>query len=105
MKRQRLEIGHPLKVAVHWYDHVPVPEGARDYEGEIIGWRDSQVIIRVKEYAVCRFWKENGLEVGNGDHQRRGFRIDLKELGESLKPPPGVEVAFDAVGAGEGSSP
>jgi hypothetical protein len=98
MKRQRLEIGHPLKLPVRWYDHVPVPEGNRDYEGEIIGWRDSQVIIRVKEYAVVRFWKQTGLEVGNGDHQRRGFRIDLKELEESLKPPPGVNVPMDGVG-------
>jgi hypothetical protein len=98
MKRQHLEVGHPLKVAVHWYDHVPVPEGSRDYEGEVVGWRETQIIVRVKEYAVVRFWKKSGLEVGNADYQRRGFKVDLKELDESLKPPPGVEVALEEVG-------
>ena|SRR5260370_39313304 len=96
MKRQSLEIGHSLRVNVRWYDRVPEPEKVTDYEGEVIGWRDTQVIVRVKEYAVVRFWKKSGLEVGNGDHHRRGLAINLKELEESLKPAPGVAVAFDA---------
>ena len=92
MKRQKLEIGHPLKIAVHWYDRVPEPPRNTSYDGEVIGWRESQVIVRVPEYAVIRFWKQTGLEVGNPDHQRRGFRVDLSELEDSLKPAPGIEV-------------
>jgi hypothetical protein len=94
MKRQKLEIGHSLSLGVHWYDHVAAGLKDADYEGEVVGWRDSQIIVRVKDYAVVRFWKKSGLEVGNADHERRGFRIDLKELEESLKPPPGVDVSI-----------
>ena len=92
MKRQKIQIGNSLKISVHWYDRVPEPPRNALHEGEIIGWRDSQVIVRVKEYAVIRFWKETGLEVGNPDHGRRGFRVDLSELAESIKPSPGIEV-------------
>jgi hypothetical protein len=92
MKRQKLEIGYPLKIAVHWYDRVPEPQRNVDYEGEVVGWRESQLIVRVPDYAVIRFWKENGLEVGNPDHARRGFRVDLSELADSVKPAPGIEV-------------
>jgi hypothetical protein len=92
MKRQKLEVGHPLQIAVCWYDDVPVPQKTQWYDGEVIGWRDSQVIVRVKDYAVVRFWKHNGHEVGNADHHRRGLRIDLAALDESIKPPKGVEV-------------
>jgi hypothetical protein len=98
MKRQRLEIGHPLAIGVHWYDYVCTEMQLEDREGEVVGWRDSQVIVRVKGYGVLRFWKHSGLEVGNGDHARRGFRVDLKELEQSLQPAPGVEVTLDAVG-------
>jgi hypothetical protein len=38
------------------------------------------VLVRVPGYNTIRFWKKNGLEVGNPDHYRRGWRIDLKEL-------------------------
>jgi hypothetical protein len=94
MKRQSLEIGHPLRITVHWYDHVPEPPRNTCYDGEIIGWRDSQVIVRVPDYAVVRFWKQTGLEVGNPDHVRRGFRVDLSELQASITPKPevGLEV-------------
>jgi hypothetical protein len=92
MKRQKLEITRPLKVAVHWYDRVPEPQRNTTHEGEVVGWRDSQVIVRVIDYAVIRFWKQTGLEVGNPDHARRGFRLDLSEVTESLRPAPGVEV-------------
>jgi hypothetical protein len=95
MKRQKLEIGHPLECVVHWYDKVPEPPREVQYDGEVVGWRDSQVIVRVKDYAVIRFWKKNGLEVGNGDPMRRGFRISVQELNNSTKPAPGIQVAID----------
>jgi hypothetical protein len=87
---QKLEIGHPLKLVVTWYDNVPVPKRQEDREGEVIGWRESQVVVRVKDYAVIRFWKKHGREVGNPDHERRGWRIDTAELNNSA--PKGVEV-------------
>ncbi|SRR6266436_5277661 len=99
MKRQALQIGHALQLNVQWYDRVPEPPKAVDYQGEVIGWRDTQVIVRVKDYAVIRFWKKSGLEVGNADHERRGFSIDVKELNESWKPPPGVEVDLGLLAA------
>src|ERR1700748_1288063 len=86
MEKQKIEIGHPLKVAVYWYDRVPEPPENETYEGEVVGWRESQLVVRVPNYSVIRFWKKNGLEVGNPDHQRRGFRVDLSELAESVKP-------------------
>lgn len=92
MKRQKLEIGHPLAIDVTWYDSVPEPPKEVIYEGEVIGWRDSQLIVRVKEYAVVRFWKATGLEVGNSDHERRGLRVDLSDLAAAVKLPKGVEV-------------
>lgn len=92
MKRQRISIATPLKIEVVWYDRVPEPEEKGIYEGEVIGWRDTQVIVRIKEYAVIRFWKQTGLEVGNQDAERRGFRIDMDGLKESTKPPPGLQV-------------
>ena len=95
MKTQKLEIGHPMQCVVHWYDRVPEPPVNTDYEGEVIGWRESQVIVRAKGYAVLRFWKSTGLEVGNGDHARRGFRVDLEELRASITPATGVPVAID----------
>src|ERR1700747_1222409 len=81
MQRQKLEIGHPLKCEVIWYDAVPEPPHEISYEGEVIGWRDTQVVVRVKDYAVVRFWLQKGREgreVGNQDYARRGLRIDLK---------------------------
>jgi hypothetical protein len=96
MERQKIAIGQPLYIPVNWYDNVrDIPTGLDTYEGEVVGWRQSQVIVRVKGYAVVRFWKKSGLEVGNADHQRRGFRIDLEALAESTKPAPGVEVTLD----------
>jgi hypothetical protein len=91
MKRQKMQIGNGLSIDVQWYDIVPEPPRSLSYEGEIIGWRETQVIIRVKEYSVLRFWKKSGLEVGNSDSARRGFKVDLSALAESLKPAPGVE--------------
>ena len=85
MDKQKLEIGHPLHVRVYWYDKVPEPPRAETYDGEVIGWRESQLIVRVPNYAVVRFWKKNGLEVNNLNHERRGFRIDMNELSESVK--------------------
>ena len=92
MKRQKPKIGTPLAVAVYWYDRVPEPERRQTYQGEIIGWRKTQIIVRVKEYAILRFYKSSGLEVANRDYDRRGFRIDLTELAESLRPAPGVQI-------------
>lgn len=85
MDTQKLEIGHPLKVAVYWYDRVPEPPRNETYEGEVVGWRGSQMIVRVPNYAVIRIWKKNGLEVGNPDHHRRGFRVNLSEIPKSAK--------------------
>ena len=95
MKREDLQIGKSLKIEVTWYDKVLVPPADRKHEGEIIGWRDSQIIVSVKDYAVVRFWKKTGHEVGNKDHERRGFAIDVK----ALSAPPvnaaaGVSVTF-----------
>ena len=84
-----------MQVTVFYYDKVPEPPRNTEYEGEVIGWRDSQLIIRVKEYAVLRFWKDTGLEVGNADHVRRGFRVDVPSIAQSIKPPPGVKIAID----------
>lgn len=92
MKNQNFQIGKPLLIAVHWYDNIPEPRRHEEHEGEIIGWRASQVIVRVRDYAVIRFWKRSGLEVGNPDHPRRGFRVDLSELAASVKPDPGIDV-------------
>lgn len=97
MKRQKLEIGHPLNCVVRWYDKVPEPPRQVVYNGEILAWRDAQVIVRVKEYAVLRFWRATGIEVGNADHVRRGFKINLDELSESIKPAPGIEVPITMI--------
>jgi hypothetical protein len=102
MQRQKLEIGHPLKCEVIWYDAVPEPPHEISYEGEVIGWRDTQVVVRVKDYAVVRFWLQKGREgreVGNQDYARRGLRIDLKSLNESVKPAPGVTVDLSTLEA------
>jgi hypothetical protein len=93
MKRQKLEIGHALTLVVHWHDKVADPPKTLDYEGEVIEWRDRVVVVRIKDYGVLRFWKKNGLELGNRD-RRRGFAIDWRELEESLKPAPGVDIAL-----------
>jgi hypothetical protein len=85
MEKQKLEIGHPLNVTVYWYDKVPEPPRAESYDGEVVGWRESQMIVRVPNYSVIRIWKRNGMEVGNADWRRRGFRVDLSELAESVK--------------------
>jgi hypothetical protein len=96
MQPQKLEIGHPLTVTVHWYDKVPEPPKNENFEGEIIGWRETQLVVRVKDYAIIRFWKRNGLEVGNPDRERRGFRVDLSEINESVQlGREGVEVNID----------
>jgi hypothetical protein len=100
MKHQKLEIGHPLIIEVFWYDKVPEPPALRTEQGEIIGWRQSQVLVRVVGYGVLRFWKRNGLEVGNADHERRGWRIDLSELAESVKPATGIEVELGESASG-----
>ena len=91
-----MEIGHPIKINVLWYDHVPEPPRDLTYDGEIVGWRNSQVIVRVKDYAVIRFWKKTGLEVGNNAHALRGLKVDLDEL-KSIKPPKGegVQIPID----------
>jgi hypothetical protein len=92
---RKLEIGKGLKIQVTWYDKVLVPAADKKFEGEVIGWRDSQIIVSVKEYAVLRFWKRNGVEVGNKDYSRRGFSIDVDELRHAAQgPPPGVSVTF-----------
>lgn len=88
----KLEIGHPLKLTVHWYDNVCVPPKLEARIGEVIGWRDTQVLVRVPEYAVLRFWKKNGTEVGNRAHEMRGWRIELAELNNK---PGGIEVNLD----------
>jgi len=98
MKHLKLEIGRPLKLEVIWYDQVPVPPQETRVEGEVIGWRNSQVIVRVPNYAVLRFWKGSGFEVGNTASDRRGYRIDLEALAESLKPDSGVEVPLNVDG-------
>jgi hypothetical protein len=77
---QKLMIGHPLTVSVFWYDDVPVPPIKEVKEGEVIGWRESQLVVRVPGYSVLRFWKKNGVEVGNKDHERRGWRVDMEGL-------------------------
>ena len=93
--KQRMEIGRPLQVEVIHYDQLPVPPIEDYLTGEIIGWRPTQIIVRVPGYAVLRFWKATGLEVGNGAHERRGYRISLDALAESTKPNLGVEVDLD----------
>jgi hypothetical protein len=93
MKKQNLQIGKSFKVEVTWYDTCPVPPRDVKHEGEVIGWRDSQIIVSVKGYAVIRFWKKNGLEVGNKDYSRRGFWIDVEAI--TANPAPGVTVTFD----------
>jgi hypothetical protein len=101
--KQKLEIGHALIIDTYWYDKVPEPPSLRTEQGEIIGWRQSQVLVRVIGYGVLRFWKKNGLEVGNPDHERRGWRIDLSELAESTKatpPPQGIEVELGGDSSG-----
>jgi hypothetical protein len=102
MQRQKLEIGHPLKCEVTWYDAVPEPPKETVYDGEVIGWRDTQVVVRVKDYAVVRFWLQKGREgreVGNQDHARRGLRIDVNSLNQSVKPAPGVTVDLSSLEA------
>lgn len=94
MDKQKIEIGHPLKVMVHYYDKVPEPPRNESFQCEVVGWKESQMVVRVPGYSVLRFWKKNGLEVGNGDHARRGYRVDLSELAESIKPTNG-EVEID----------
>lgn len=93
--KQKMQIGQALQVEVIWYDQLPVPPAEDHMTGEIIGWRPTQVIVRVPNYAVLRFWKSTGLEVGNGAHERRGYRISLDALAESVKPNLGVEVDLD----------
>ena len=95
MDKQELKIGQPLKVAVYWYDTVPEPPENEVYDGEVVGWRGSQMIVRVPNYAVIRFWKRNGVEVGNPDHRRRGFRVDLSALAESIQPNHQKEVEIE----------
>jgi hypothetical protein len=95
MNRQKLEVGRPLHIEVTWYDQLATPAEEEKIESEVIGWRDSQVIVRVPNYAVLRFWKKNGYEVGNRASDLRGYRIDIKALAESVKPAPGVEVDLD----------
>jgi hypothetical protein len=80
MNEQKLEIGHPLYVAVYWYDKVPEPPANDAHQGEVTGWRNAQVIVRIPNYSVIRFWKRNGMEVGNPDWKRRGWRVDLSQV-------------------------
>lgn len=95
MDKQYLKIGHPLRVKVYWYDKIPEPPRNETYDGEVIGWRDSQVIVRVPNYSVLRFWKKSGVEVGNTNHERRGFRLDLSELSQSVSPHAKQEVEVE----------
>jgi hypothetical protein len=97
MNHQDLAIGQSLKATVRWIDRVPEPAAVKEYQAEVIGWRNSQMIVRVKDYAVVRFWKRTGIEVGNKDHERRGFFLDVKGLEESLKPVPGLTVDLGAI--------
>jgi hypothetical protein len=91
-----LQIGVPLKISVQWYDQVPEPSQLERREGEIIGWRNTMLIVRIKDYAVVRFWKRNGLEVGNKDCERRGFKVDLSDLEASIRAArEGVEINID----------
>lgn len=90
---QKLEIGQPLRVTVYWYDKVPEPPRSETYEGEVIGWRETQVIVRVPSYSVLRFKKKNGMELGNKDFERRGFRLDISALSQSK--PNNKEVEID----------
>jgi hypothetical protein len=90
-----LQIAKPLKIDVVWYDKCVVPQANKKYEGEVIGWRNSQIIVSVTDYAVLRFWKKSGLEVGNKDHARRGFIINVEALGHVTElSAPGVSVTF-----------
>lgn len=101
MKRQQLQQGVPLRVDVQWYDNVPEPPGNKLLEGEVIGWTESQIVVRVKEYAVLRFWKDNGFECGNRAISRRGYRINPLELEKSTKPAPGISVPLMEEADGE----
>lgn len=83
-----------MKVSVFWYDRVPEPAVSTEYEGEIIGWRDSQVVVRVKGYSVLRFWKKSGAEVGNKDHARRGFQLTIDSK-HWPAPVPGIKVNME----------
>jgi hypothetical protein len=74
------QIGTPLTLPVYWYDKVPEPPHEKVEPGEVIGWRQSQVLVRVPGYNVVRFWKKSGLEVGNPDHHRRGWKINVGDL-------------------------
>jgi hypothetical protein len=96
MKHQKLEITKPARIEVQWYDKVCGTPQDKTFDGEVIGWRETQVIVRVPEYGVLRFWKKTGLEVGNADHQRRGFQVDIAAFVDSVKPAPGVEVDLSA---------
>ena len=51
-----------------------------EYQGEVLSWRDSQIVVRVKGYSVLRFWKRTGMEVGNKDYERRGFFLAIEQL-------------------------
>lgn len=96
------EIGKGFHLKVHWYDNVPEPGRSESYEGEVVSWRPTQIVIRVKGYAVLRFWKRSGIEVGNPDHARRGFKIDLADLNPSpdgKQPAAGVAVNLDILKA------
>jgi hypothetical protein len=96
MRDQKFQIGVSLKIGVQWYDQVPEPPKLEWFEGEITGWRSAMLIVRIKDYAVVRFWKRNGLEVGNKDYERRGFKVDLSELEKSVRAArEGVEVNID----------
>lgn len=86
-----LEIGKGLRLTVRYYDSVPEPPREEFYsQAEVVGWSDSQVVVRVPGYAVLKFWKRTGVEVGNKDYERRGFRLDLDELNGTK--PAGVKV-------------
>jgi hypothetical protein len=85
---KKLQIGAGLKVDVLWYDKVPEPPVETVHQDcEVVGWRVSQVLLRIPGYAVIRCWKKSGLEVGNKDHARRGFRVELSQL-TTAEPPP-----------------
>ena len=73
-------IGQSLKLKVLWYDKVPEPPIETEFEGEVVSWRTSQIVVRVKGYAVLRFWKRDGKEVNNKDHERRGFVLAIDQL-------------------------
>jgi hypothetical protein len=88
--KQDLQIGKPMKLVARWYDHATAT-GDRECDAEVIGWKQSQVVLRIPGYGSLRFWKRSGFEVGNAAYGLRGWKIDLEEL-NGTKRPSGLQV-------------